>query len=173
MDPLTIALIGGGMSALGGLFGGISQGKSNAASLAENKRQFDASNALNQQQLTNQSTQLDPLAQQKKRAQFALLASLLPGFSNFSVQAPSGMSQFVPQMSGGLQLPSGGIDPSVLKYFSPDSAAAAETDFGALTKNGVMLSALGYPTSTSSSSSRTPNYTQLFAPRANPSAGRA
>lgn len=150
MDPITLALIGGGMQALGGIFGGISSSKTATADRREQARQFNITQGMNQQQIANQSTQLDPLAQQKKRAQFALLASLLPGFSNFSMQAPAGMGKYMPQMSGGFSLPAGGISPEVLKYFSPASAASAEQNFASTVNpnagnNAALLASVGYP----------------------------
>lgn len=153
-------LIGGAIGAdfLGGLLGGKSNADQAAAQLAEQKRQADLQNLMAQQTLAlqtqaqkNSASQLDPLYQQKKRAQFAMLAALLPGFQNFGVGAPGNMAKFVPQVSGGFQLPAGGFGADMMKYFSPNSAASAENDFRNQTglSNGAALTALGYPSSAS------------------------
>lgn len=149
-----------GADAVGGFFTGKSNAAQAAANLAEQKRQADMQNAqaaatlaLQTQAQKNAASQLDPLAQQKKRAQFAMLASLLPQFSNFTASAPGGMGKYVPQLSGGFQLPSGGFSADMMKYFSPESAANAETDFRSQTglSNAAALSSLGYPAGTGAS----------------------
>jgi hypothetical protein len=149
MDPFTLsALISGGTQLLGGLLGGIGQGKTSAedrrAAEEAQKRQL----ALQRDQTGLQSTQMDPLAQQKSRQQQAILAALMPEMRNASVSSNvPGMNQFIPQISGGLRLPEGGFSPDTLKFFSEPARASAEAGFFANASPFAPpppLSSLGY-----------------------------
>lgn len=149
MDPITLAaLIGGGSQLLGGLFGGIGQGKMSAEQLRAQQEMQDKQLQLSRDQMGLQSTQMDPLAQQKSRQQQALLAALLPGARNFQVSSNvPGMNQFMPQMTGGMKLPEGGLSPETLAFFGGPQRASAEAQFfGANSPFGAppALSSVGY-----------------------------
>lgn len=173
MDPATISMLAGsGLNFLGNLFGGNSQKKLTEQQLAEQKRQFDlsrqdqrqrdAASAIGdartaeldrQQSQANaglQSTQLDPLAQQRSRQRAAVMAALVGGARNYDVKPPSDIASSMPEISGGIRLPEGGFGPDVMSFFSPSARAGAEADFAsararvAPTSGVTDLSQVGY-----------------------------
>jgi hypothetical protein len=86
--------------------------------------------ALQRDQTGLQSTQMDPLAQQKSRQQQALLAAILPEMRNASVTSNiPGMNQFIPNIQGGLRIPEGGFSADTLKFFGEPARASAEAGF--------------------------------------------
>ncbi len=157
MDPVTLSmLIGGGVNFLGNLIGGQQQGKMSAEQLRLSREQMelqkllqamglDASAAgaaeqrgLSREQMELQrlvqglaSSQMDPLAQQRSRGQFAMMSALMGNTRPYRVQAPGGMEGFVPQTSGGARdaIPAGGFGQDVMRFFGPDAAASAEGAF--------------------------------------------
>lgn len=121
------AFVQGGTGLLGGILGGIGEGKRDAANrqfqydqLASQDRNAAANRAL-------QASQSDPLATQLARQRAALFASLLPGMRNMEVKSNiPGMDHFIPQISGGMRLPGGGISPGALAFSTPEAMANAE-----------------------------------------------
>src|SRR3990167_1910620 len=89
-------------------------------------------NQLDQQrqQTGLQATQLDPLTQQRSRANFAMTRALMGNARNVEVQAPPGMSGFQPRITGGMRIPEGGFGPDVMNYLSEDAQLAADANFG-------------------------------------------
>jgi len=68
----------------------------------------------------------DPLgATNQYAAKQAFLNQLLPTLRNAQVTPPSDIAAQMPQMTGGLRLPEGGIDPEALKAYSPGATAEA------------------------------------------------
>jgi hypothetical protein len=159
MDPLTLALIMGGMQLGGGILSGMGQGaaqdKQNALTreqLAVQQRQF---NAQHEQQQGNFQTaqglmasQQNPLAQQEARQRQAMLAAVMPGLRNVQVSSDiPGMNRFIPQVSGGMRLPEGGFGQDTLAFFSPEARAAAEGQYAKATAPVISppdLSKVGY-----------------------------
>lgn len=123
--PVPAALEGA--KALGGFLSARAAGRAREDELAEQRREFDAQHAIQQQQLAIQQGG-ERRTQQGFDARNALLMSMLPQASNFRVQAPNTgpltldnlrntpISAYVPQMSGGTTnlIPEGGIPPGVL-----------------------------------------------------------
>lgn len=124
LDPITMsAIISGGSKLLGGILGGIGEGKENDKKAALTREQLQ----LQREQQGLQRAQAVPTRQDWRQNQ-ALLAAILPGLSNASVTAPQGMQQYVPQMSGGFQLPQGGLGAGVMDFFSPEARLGAERE---------------------------------------------
>lgn len=134
--PAAGALISGGLGMLGGGISAVGQGKQNeaqmaqqqqqfAAELAQRQKEFEAEQAMSKQKMALESTQLDPLAQQKSRQQAAILAALIGGVQN--IQAPAGLEGFVP--GGGMSIPEGGWSDEVKQMLSGNARQAAEGDF--------------------------------------------
>jgi hypothetical protein len=149
MDPMTMMMLASmGTQLAGGIMSGIGQGKMSAEQIRAANEQQAKQLAFQRDQTGLQSTQMDPLAQQKSRQQQALLAALLPEMRNASVSSNiPGMNQFIPQISGGLRLPEGGFSPDTLKFFSEPARASAEAGFFANASPFApppALSSLGY-----------------------------
>lgn len=107
----TLAQLGGG------ILQGIGQGKQN-----------DKQMALQREQLAMQQAQAVPTRQDWRQNQ-ALLAAILPALSNAKVQAPAQYQQYVPQISGGFQLPQGGLGTQdVMSFFAPQARQNAEAE---------------------------------------------
>lgn len=124
MNPSTLnTIIGAGAPLLGGLLGGIDQGKQNDKTMALQREQM----AMQQQQLDLQRAQSVPQQQNWRQAQ-ALMAAILPGLQNAQVQAPAGYQQYMPQISGGFKIPEGGFGADTQAFFSPGARQAAEQD---------------------------------------------
>lgn len=140
------ALIQGGTGLLGGVLGGIGEGQRDEANrqfqydqLAFQERNADANRAL-------QAAQSDPLATQTARQRAAIMYSLLPGLRNAQVSSNiPGMNHFIPQVSGGLRLPEGGIPQEALAFSTPSAMANAEAQhWRQLGLDSPDLSSLGY-----------------------------
>lgn len=126
------AAASGVLGLLGGLLGGIGQGKQNDAQMAQQRQfllqqllaslnegeqgralsreQFNANQGLQREQLGLQreqiglnSTQMDPLAQQKSRGGMALFGAMLGNARPSAISSSiPGMNMFMPQLSGGI-----------------------------------------------------------------------
>lgn len=151
------ALINTGASLLGGY---LSQRNTNQQQA--NQNQFNAQqNALNEQAATErlsmqleqsrmlaekelglQATQMAPQRQDWRQGQ-ALLADILPQARNYQVTPPGDLGRYMPQLSGGLRLPEGGLSAEALSFYSPQSRLAAEMD---LDRNAAMASGGRYAT---------------------------
>lgn len=125
------AMIGAGADIGGGILSGIAQGK-----------QQDKQNAMTQQSLAVQQAQATPNRQDWRQNQ-ALLAAIMPALGNARVQAPAGMQQYVPQVSGGFRLPDAGLGtPDVMSFFSPEARQNAEQEIdnaGKYDKKGKLV----------------------------------
>lgn len=66
---------------------------------------------------------------QQERQRQALLANILPGLRNAQVSPPGDLGRFTPQISGGFQLPEGGLSPETLAFFSPQARLASEETY--------------------------------------------
>lgn len=150
MDPFTLAaLIGGGSSILGGIIGGAGQAKASEADRRHQVEmlmaQLSAANGQFEQGrqddqgalgLKTANTAPDRVAWRQNQA---IQSAIMPGLRNFSVKAPMGMEQYVPQMSGGFKIPEGGFDQNTLKFFGDDAMLQGEMDLdrqGSIASNG-------------------------------------
>ena len=125
MDPMTMMLLGSlGQGIFGSLFGGSQANKDRELQ----EKQLAQQKQLTQGQLGLQSTQMNPLAQQNDRQRAALMQALLGGARNFQV-TPPGAGSYMPQLSGGLQIPEGGFSAETLAFSSPEARMAGEQEF--------------------------------------------
>jgi hypothetical protein len=105
--------------------------KANEAQLAQNANQFRASTALRQQEDANQNqlnratsaAELSPLGQDQSFAQKqALLKTILGSARNFSATpGDPAVAGAMGHVSGGLALPTGGLDPDMLERMFGDA----------------------------------------------------
>lgn len=152
MSPeMQAAMVSGGFGMAGGLMAGAGQSKiikeNNAASTeqAELNRQLQLYLAqMDQRQRQSeqglQAQQATPNRQDWRQRQ-ALMADILPGLRNASVQPPGDLARFTPQISGGFRIPEGGFSPEAMAFFSPEARASAEGDLdraGAQASGGRM-----------------------------------
>ena len=149
MDPMTMMALASLGAQLGGsVMSGIGQGKMSDAQIRAQQEMQAKQIGLSRDQMGLQATQMDPLAQQKSRQQQALLAALLPNARNVSVSSNvPGMNQFMPNISGGMRLPEGGLSPETLAFFGGPQRASAEASFFAANSPFAAppaLSSMGY-----------------------------
>jgi hypothetical protein len=142
MSPQTQnALIGTGTSLLGGY---LSQRNTNQQNTQQQQAQAALASMNNQSQTQNLAMQLEQariLAQnqmgvqgqqasptrQDWRQKQALLADILPQARNVQITPPGDLGRYMPQMSGGMRLPEGGLSAQALQFYSPQSRLSAET----------------------------------------------
>jgi hypothetical protein len=160
MDPETrAALVSGAFGIGGGLLSGYGQSKQNDENREANAEQaalnrqlelYLAQMNMGQRQAEQgvQTAQAAPTRQDWRQRQ-AMMADIMPGLRNVSVQAPGDLGRFVPQISGGLRIPEGGFSPEALAFFSPEARVNAEAD---LDRAGARASGGQAPT---------PNYSQV------------
>lgn len=136
------ALIGTGTSLLGGYLSQRNQNQQNTQAQQAQAGLSAQNNASDTQRLSMQLEQARILAQnqmgvqgqlasptrQDWRQKQATLADVLPQMRNVSIQPPGDLARYMPQMSGGLRLPEGGLSQSALSFFSPQSRLSAESD---------------------------------------------
>lgn len=136
------ALIGTGTSLLGGYLSQRNQNQQNTQSQQAAAAQSAANNQSETQRLSMQLEQARILAQnqmgvqgqlaaptrQDWRQKQAVLADVLPQLRNVQVTPPGDLGRYMPQMSGGLKLPEGGLSASALNFFSPQARLGAESD---------------------------------------------
>lgn len=84
------------------------------------------------------------------RQQQSIWSDVLPQLRNAQVTPPGDMGRFMPQVSGGLRLPEGGLSQATLGLFSPEARAQAERD---LDTNAMVASQGAY---------RAPNYAAYY-----------
>lgn len=113
------------------------------AGTAEGQLQSDRNYQLNQAEGANQA---DPIGTEQKYAQKqALLKTILGNARNFSVTpGDPAVAAAAGKMSGGLQLPQGGLDPSMLESLFGDNATQAsiaqhEKNVGQINPNAPMF----------------------------------
>jgi hypothetical protein len=104
--------------------------------------QLEQARMLAEKENALQATQMAPTRQNWRQGQ-ALMADILPQARNFQVTPPMDLGRFMPQMSGGLRLPEGGLSPEALSFYSPQSRLAAEMD---LDRNAAVASGGRYAT---------------------------
>lgn len=136
------ALIGTGTSLLGGYLSQRNQNQQNTQQQQASASQSAANNQSETQRLAMQLEQARILAQnqmgvqgqlaaptrQDWRQKQAVLADILPQLRNAQVTPPGDLARYMPQMSGGLKLPEGGLSASALNFFSPQARLGAESD---------------------------------------------
>jgi hypothetical protein len=124
-DWLNIANIAAGLG--GGILQGIGQKNLNKDNQLTNLSTILAQLQQNQNQQKINATQLDPLAQQKSRANFAMGAEAASNATrpSYSFDPASGMVNY----SGGNQMPANGWSPATKAMLSPTSAANSEAEF--------------------------------------------
>lgn len=136
------ALIGTGTTLLGGYLSQQNQNSQNTQAQTAAAQLAAQNNASDTQRLSMQLEQARILAQnqmgvqgqlaaptrQDWRQKQAVLADVLPQLRNVQVQAPGDLGRYMPQISGGLQLPQGGLSQSALAFFSPSARLGAEQD---------------------------------------------
>jgi hypothetical protein len=171
-----VAAIQGGLGLIGGIAGGLGQSASDDATRKQQQAQFDAelkqrqaeqaaNDLLARQKTGLESTQLDPLKQQKSRQQNAVFANILSGARNFGEAGSAGFGR-----TGGLRLPEGGFGADVTQFFTPEARQAAESQFYKQAEpfagSSPDLAAAGYaaPTSAGASASAEPSSAPVSAP---------
>lgn len=120
------------VNAAGAALGAYGQNKQNDAQMAQTANQFKANTALRQQEDANSNqlnratsaAQLSPLGQDQSFAQKQAIAkAILGGARNVSVTpGDPAVAAAMGHTSGGLALPSGGLDPSMLERLFGDAA---------------------------------------------------
>lgn len=151
------ALINTGASLLGGALSqrnaNNQQQKQNEFSAQQNQLNEQAANERLSMQLEQarmlaekenalSATQMAPTRQNWRQGQ-ALLADILPQARNYQVTPPMDLGRYMPQLSGGLRLPEGGLSPEALSFYSPQARLAAEMD---LDRNAAVASGGRYAT---------------------------
>lgn len=90
-------------------------------------QQLAQARMMAERQAAMQGATTAPSRQNWRQSQ-ALAADVLPGLRNVSVQAPGNLQRFIPQISGGLRLPEGGLSSQALAFYSPEARLGAEQD---------------------------------------------
>ncbi len=91
----------------------------------------DLYNSQTAEDLARQKIGLDVNAPERQdwRQSQALKAALMGGARPFKVQAPAGLGSYMPQISGGFNIPEGGFDAETLAFYSPEARLAQEQAF--------------------------------------------
>lgn len=110
-------------------------------------QQLAQARMLAERQAAFQGATTAPSRQNWRQSQ-ALAADILPGLRNVQVQAPGNLQRFMPQISGGLRLPEGGLSQQALAFYSPEARLGAEQDLDRATSiaSGGRMAAPDYGT---------------------------
>jgi hypothetical protein len=123
-DWLGIANVGAGL--LGGINQSQQQGQNvqlQRDQLAQQQRQFDATQKQQQGSQALSATQMDPLAQQRSRQKMALVEQLMKGASSPTLNAAGN------KFEGGMKY-SPEMFQQIASFYSPEARATAEQQFG-------------------------------------------